>query len=413
MRHKRRTTSKTPKGPAAPDQGEDLDTVRDRLQRAQLDMDVDNRKNRRRPEPLVTKGRRATGRYAAEPPVVKKRSKAARHPLVLMLNLIMLLGVMAVIGGVVLLLVGRQMYLADGPLSNDVAVIIERGASVEGIAEGLQSQGIISNGMVFMAAAYGTGVTARLQAGEYVVPARASMAEVLDRLVSGEVVQHTITFAEGLSSAQIVQRMKDNDVLVGTVEEIPPEGSLLPETYAFPRGMSRQRLIEMMQTAQRRALDEIWEGRDSDIPVTSPQDLVVLASIVEKETGVADERPHVASVFVNRLKQRMRLQSDPTILYGLYGGDAWSRSRTIYQSDLQRPNPYNTYQISGLPPGPIANPGRAALEAVAQPAETNDLFFVADGTGGHAFAETYEEHQQNVARWREIERQRAGTPASQ
>jgi UPF0755 protein len=207
--------------------------------------------------------------------------------------------------------------------------------------------------------------------------------------------------------------MKDNDVLVGRVDSLPAEGSLLPETYLFTRGMTRERLIEIMQDARDRALAEVWENRDPDLPLDTPDQLVTLASIVEKETGLAGERPEVAGVFVNRIEQRMRLQSDPTILYGLYGGEAWLRPRTITQSELDRPNPYNTYQIDGLPPGPIANPGRAALEATANPAETDALFFVADGTGGHAFAVTYEEHQQNVARWREIERQRNAASPSQ
>ena len=340
----------------------------------------------------------------------RARSAAARHPIVLILNAVMLLAVLGVIAAITALVIGRQEYVAEGPLQDDVALIIDRGASVNAIASGLQQRGIISNRYVFIAAAYGTGVTSRLQAGEYIIPANASMAEVLDRLVSGRVVEHSITFAEGLTSAQIVNKMRDNDVLVGRVDEIPSEGSLLPETYRFTRGMTRGRLIEIMRDAQSTALEEIWANRTPGLPIASPNELVTLASIVEKETGVAEERPRVAGVFVNRLERGMRLQSDPTILYGLYGGEAWTRSRTITRAELDRPNPYNTYQIDGLPPGPIANPGRASMEAVANPADTDALFFVADGTGGHAFAETYAEHQENVAAWREIEsRRRTGT----
>ena len=349
------------------------------------------------------KGRDPSGRDATPR---RRRSAAARHPLVLILNTILLVAVMAIIGAVAALVIGRQLYTAEGPLETDVALIIDRGASVDAIASGLEQRGIISNRYVFIAAAYGTGVTSRLQAGEYIIPASASMEEVLGRLVSGQVVQHAITFAEGLTSAQIVARMRDNDVLVGRIAEIPSEGALLPETYRFTRGMTRERLIEIMRKAQTDAVSEIWANRDPDLPIRSTEELVTLASIVEKETGLAKERPRVAGVFVNRLRRGMRLQSDPTILYGLYGGEAWARARTITRSDLDRPNPYNTYQIDGLPPGPIANPGRASMEAVASPAETDALFFVADGTGGHAFAETYAEHQQNVAAWREIESQR-------
>lgn len=361
---------------------------------------------RRRPEPLVTKGRKGKRGGAVEAPPVARRSRVARHPVVLIANMILAVVVAAVVGGVAVLVVGQRMYAAEGPLTEDVGVVIERGSSVQSIAQGLEEQGVISNQFVFLAAAYGTGATARIQAGEYVIPALASMEEVLDRVVSGTVVQHTITFAEGLTSAQIVARILDDDILSGPVTEIPPEGSLLPETYNYGRGMTRERLIELMRAAHDRALEEVWQGRDADLPLRTPQQLVTLASIVEKETGVAAERPRVASVFVNRLNRNMRLQSDPTILYGLHGGEAWSQPRTITRFDLERVNPYNTYQIPALPPGPIANPGVAAMRATANPAATPDLYFVADGSGGHAFARSYEAHQQNVARWRQIEGRR-------
>jgi len=371
-------------------------------------------RRRRKPEPLVTSTQHPRrGRTGRPDGRQRRRSDAARHPVVLVLSLVMLIAVMAMIGGAAALVLGRQAYTAPGPLEQDVALIIDRGASVNAIATGLEERGIISNRYVFIGAAYGTGATRRLQAGEYIIPARASMEHVLDRLVSGQVVQHSITFAEGLTSAQIVEKLRNNDILTGRIAEIPPEGTLLPETYRFTRGMTRQRLIEVMQGAQDRALAEIWAGRDPDLPLDSPEELVILASIVEKETGLAEERDRVAGVFVNRIERGMRLQSDPTILYGLYGGEAWARPRTITRSELDRPNPYNTYQIDGLPPGPIANPGRAAMEAVANPADTDALFFVADGTGGHAFANSYEEHQRNVAQWRQIERQRNAAQPSQ
>ena len=227
---------------------------------------------------------------------------------------------------------------------------------------------------------------------------------MLFRSVEGKVVQHAVTIPEGLTSEQIVARLTDNDIFAGGVREMPREGTLLPETYKFPRGTTRDQVIQRMQQAQKRVLAEIWERRNPDVPIKSPEQLVVLASIVEKETGKADERSRVAAVFVNRLRQKIKLQSDPTIIYGLVGGKG-TLGRPIKRSEIQQPSPYNTYVIDGLPPGPIANPGRASLEAAANPARTRDLFFVADGTGGHAFTETYDQHQKNVAKLRSMEKQ--------
>jgi UPF0755 protein len=215
-----------------------------------------------------------------------------------------------------------------------------------------------------------------------------------------------LTIPEGLSSQQIIARVMASDVLTGEVEAIPEEGTLLPETYKFTRGMTRQQIIDQMRTAHARTVEEIWNRRVPELPIKTQKEFVTLASIVEKETGKADERPHVASVFINRLRQNIRLQSDPTIIYGLFGGQGKPSDRPIYRSDLEKETPYNTYIIDGLPPGPIANPGRAALEAVANPSRTIDLYFVADGTGGHVFAETLDEHNRNVQRWRQIEKAR-------
>jgi UPF0755 protein len=227
---------------------------------------------------------------------------------------------------------------------------------------------------------------------------------VVDTIIEGKVVQHGFTVAEGLTSSQIVQRLVESDVLTGNIRDIPREGTLLPETYRFTRGTSREQMLQRMQQAQRRVVQEIWERRNPDLPIKTPEQLVVLASIVEKETGKPEERTRVAAVFVNRLKQKMKLQSDPTIIYGLVGGKG-SLGRPIQRSEIEQPTPYNTYVIDGLPPGPIANPGRASLEAAANPARTKELFFAADGTGGHAFADTYEQHQKNVGRLRLIEQQ--------
>jgi UPF0755 protein len=202
-----------------------------------------------------------------------------------------------------------------------------------------------------------------------------------------------------------MKRVAENETLEGEMpEEIPAEGSIMPDTYPFQRGTTRIELIEQMRRQQSRFLAEIWERRIDGLPLASPEEMVILASIVEKETGKADERPRVASVFINRLNKGMRLQSDPTIIYGIFGGEGKPSDRPIYKSDIQGKTAYNTYQIDGLPPTPIGNPGRASLEAVANPSRTDDLFFVADGTGGHVFAKTLAEHEANVKRWRAIEK---------
>src|SRR5947208_1583279 len=214
---------------------------------------------------------------------------------------------------------------------------------------------------------------------------------------------NAVTTPEGLTSEQIVARLTDNEIFAGSVREMPREGSLLPETYKFPRGTTREQVLQRMQQTQKRVLAEIWERRNPDVPVKSPEQLATLASIIEKETGRADERSRVAAVFANRLRQKIKLQSDPTIIYGLVGGKG-TLGRPIKRSEISQPSPYNTYVIEGLPPGPIANPGRASLEATANPARTRDLFFVADGTGGHSFTETYDQHQKNVARLRSMEK---------
>ena len=241
-----------------------------------------------------------------------------------------------------------------------------------------------------------------LKAGEYQFKAHASLRDVVATIVEGRVVAHQLTIPEGLTSEQIVARLLEDDILTGNIKEIPREGSLLPDTYNFNRGITREQMIQRMQQGQQRVLKEVWDRHSPDLPIKTPEQLVVLASLVEKETGKPEERTRVAAVFVNRLKQKMRLQSDPTIIYGLVGGKG-TLGRPIIKSEIEQPTPYNTYQIDGLPPGPIANPGRASLEAAANPARTRELYFVADGTGGHAFAETYEQHQKNVARLRAME----------
>lgn len=337
-------------------------------------------------------------------PVPKKRRRET-HPLLAAVNGLLSLAVFAIIAGGIALYIGKQRFDAPGPLVDDTSVIINRGDGVREIAELLQREGVISEQIVFVAGIFLHNARNDLKAGEYLFPAHVSMSGALDLIREGRVVLHRVTIPEGLTSQQIVQRLTEEEHLTGEITDIPREGSLLPETYSFTRGAKRQDILLQMRRAQERILAEVWENRDPDLPLETPEELVILASIVEKETGQPEERSHVAGVFVNRLHQGMRLQSDPTIIYGIVGGQG-SLGRPIRRSDIDETTPYNTYRIDGLPPTPIANPGTASLRAVGQPMETNDLFFVADGTGGHAFAETLEEHNENVARWRAIERER-------
>ena len=290
-----------------------------------------------------------------------------------------------------------------GPLTEEKTVNLVREDDAGSIPDQLERAGVINSAIWFNILTVLDGKRAALKRGEYAFKAGISMNEIESLLASHKVVQHKLTVPEGLTSEQIVQRLRQEDALVGDVKEIPREGSLAPETYFFERGDNRQKLLARMEAAQAKLVDEIWSRRASGLPLRSPGEMVTLASIVEKETGKADERPRVAGVFINRLQKGMRLESDPTIVYGLVFGKG-TLGHSITKAELTRPTPYNTYLISGLPPGPISNPGKASLEAVANPARTRDLFFVADGTGGHVFSETLEQHKQNVTRWREIEK---------
>jgi UPF0755 protein len=313
---------------------------------------------------------------------------------------------LAIIVAAGILYYGKTEFDAPGPLTGEKAILIPNESGLSSIALLLEQEGVIDDRYVFMGGVSAYRQSRRLKAGEYAFLPGMSMREVMDLLVSGKAIMHSITLPEGLTSKQIVDRVRAEDLLTGDIEAVPPEGTLLPETYAFTRGTTRQQIIDQMAAAHTKAVAEIWAGRRDGLPVDTPEEMVILASIVEKETGKADERPRVAAVFVNRLNEGMRLQSDPTVIYGVVGGEG-TLGRAIRRSDLDAENPYNTYRINGLPPGPIANPGRAALEAVATPSTTDELYFVADGTGGHVFATTLAEHNRNVAKWRQIERQRA------
>ncbi len=367
--------------------------------------------------------------------------------------------VLALLGG--LIAWGQREYVSRGPLEQSVCVRVERGANIAGISAQLEEQGAITNGTIFRIGARYSDRASDLRFGSYLVPPGASMEEVLDVLTRGgqstcgtevnyrigvvtaemvvreidpdtarfvETVKFNpaageapeeylavaeaddtrfrVTLAEGATSWQVVEALRQAEFLSGEIDSVPAEGVLAPDSYEVTRGADRAALLAEMEARQSRILADLWEARAEGLPIQTPEEALILASIVEKETGVPEERRQVASVFVNRLNQGMRLQTDPTVIYGVTNGQG-VLGRGLRRSELDRPTPYNTYQIDGLPPTPIANPGRASIEAALNPDDTPYVYFVADGTGGHAFAVTLDEHNRNVARWREIERERA------
>lgn len=305
-----------------------------------------------------------------------------------------------------------SVFYAPGPAARDgretTIVTLPSGAGVSAIAATLKSAGVIRSTDMFKAAATLTGADRKLRAGEYEVPSKASLRSVIVLLVEGRVVRHYVTLPEGWSSAQAIDILNRQPILIGTVDETPEEGSLWPDTYEVSRGETRNAVVARMRRARDENLARLWAARSPTTVVRTPEEAVILASIVEKETGLASERPRVAAVFTNRLRAGMRLESDPTIVYGITRGRPLGRG--IRRSELDRATAWNTYQIDGLPPTPIANPGGEAIAAVLNPPRSEELFFVADGTGGHVFARTFDEHLANVARWREIERRKAGLP---
>lgn len=304
-------------------------------------------------------------------------------------------------------------YNGPGPTSEtgqSTTVVLRRGAGLPEIASSLERAGVIRSGSVFVAAAQLTRAARELKAGEYEFPNRASTSDILAKIRSGKVVRHQITVAEGITSDMVMDLLTASPVLSGDAPT-PPEGAILPETYDVQRGEDRAAVLRRMMDARDKLLATLWEKRQPGLPFTSPEQAVTLASIVEKETGIASERPRIAAVFLNRLAKGMRLESDPTIIYGLTRGRPLGRG--IRLSELMGETPYNTYRIDGLPPTPIANPGRAALAAVLDPPKTDELFFVADGSGGHVFASTFEQHQANVEKWRAVERNRAQAPTTE
>lgn len=354
---------------------------------------------------------------------------------------------------------GRETFIGSGPLTEAVCFRVERGASLSGVSRSLEAQGAIKDARIFRIGADYTDKAQSLKAGSYLIAPQSSMVQVLDLITAGgqstcgrevnfrigvnaadlvlrevdaatnryveiakfspakdEVpaeykavaddgdIRYRVTLAEGVTSWQVVEALKSADFLTGDAGKLPLEGSLAPDSYEVVKGGGRAELLARMEAAQVAVLDELWAGREEGLPYASKEEALIMASIVEKETGVASERPQVASVFVNRLAKGMPLQTDPTVIYGVTKGQG-VLGRGLRRSELDRPTPYNTYVIKGLPPGPIANPGRLSIEATLHPAKTDYLYFVADGTGGHAFATNLADHNSNVARWREIEKQ--------
>lgn len=347
-----------------------------------------------------------------QPPRPAKRSKAIREPRKLngffrfingLLTFVFLVLLLA--GG--LAFVVKTRFDAPGPLKASAVAVIPKGEGIIEIAERLEREGIVSDRRLFVAQYYaarvlgGSGDKTVIKAGEYEIKKEASLKQVLDVLSEGKAILQKITIPEGLTSQQIVERLKSDPNLTGEVTQIPAEGSLLPDTHRFSRGMSRQELIDRMVADQQRVMVQLWEKRQRDLPYQTREQALIMASVIEKETGRADERDKVAAVFVNRLRKNMRLQSDPTIVYGLVGGQG-PLGRPISRADIDSKTPYNTYQIDGLPPGPICNPGKSAIEAALNPAKTNDLYFVADTNGGHTFTTNLKDHNsavQNLRRW--------------
>jgi len=320
-----------------------------------------------------------------------------------LLTLFVILGVLSGMVGAGGFLWLKSSFEASTQTQTDKIIVIERGSSVASIARQLQGDGLIRYARVFRFGVRFLTDQRPLQAGEYRIPENASASDIASILKSGIQVVHKTTIAEGLTSIEIVDLLRDEPLLSGDIAGVPEEGSLLPETYHYHRGETRAEILRRMQVAQEELLDELWDTRADGLPISTPQEALILASIVEKETSVHEERSLVAGVFVNRLKKGMRLQSDPTVVYGITNG-AGPLGRPLRRSELDAKTAYNTYQINALPPTPIANPGRASIAAVLNPAPTEALYFVADGTGGHAFAKTLDEHNRNVRAWRKLQR---------
>jgi UPF0755 protein len=291
-----------------------------------------------------------------------------------------------------------QDFQSPGPLLAEKALVIPRGTGFRDTAELLAAEGIIAHPLFFDAMAIATGNARNFKAGEYLFTPGITPEQVMELLASGKVIVHKLTLPEGWRSLDAVEMLNEQTLLTGEMA-VPAEGTLLPETYYYLRGDARADILHRMQADMEKTLAELWLKRKDGLPYQAPLQVVVLASIVEKETGLAEERPHIAAVFLNRLKKNMPLQSDPTTIYAIEK-DKGPLGRALMTGDLQYDSPYNTYKYPGLPPGPICNPGRASLEAVLNPMESDDLYFVATGTGGHTFSAALKDHNNNVKKYR-------------
>lgn len=317
-------------------------------------------------------------------------------------TIILFAGIAGVLGFVWLMGISKNPGTFDAPR----IVLIHSGTGTRAIADTLKSEKIIDNDLAFTLAVLTSGNWGKLQAGEYEFPARATMRIMIDQMAQGQVYQRYITIPEGITVYDALHIIEQANGLSGDITTIPNEGIILPETYAYTHGMTRDGLITRMTADMNKTVQELWAKRPPEFPLKDINAVLTLASIIEKETGVASERPQIASVFFNRLQTGMKLQSDPTVIYALTKGQG-KLDRPLYTKDLtDTHSPYNTYWTAGLPPGPIANPGRASIMAVFQPAQTDYFYFVADGTGGHVFARTLDEHNKNVAQWRKIQAQK-------
>jgi len=310
------------------------------------------------------------------------------------------------------LYIGHSLLIAEGPLQATKTVVIPRGAGPATMAKVLQEEGVIAHTRLFRVALVIDPTPKPIKAGEYEIPARTSMQALVEILQSGKVVQRRLTVPEGVTTAEVLELVRKTEALTGEITLDVKEGDLLPETYFYSRDDTRDGLLLRMKEAMEKTLDAAWRKRAPGLPLANRREALVLASIIEKETALPAERAKVSAVFINRLRRRMKLESDPTTIYGLTGGKG-PLNRELTRADLQSTSPYNTYYVVGLPPGPICNPGRASILAATNPARDRSLYFVADGQGGHAFALTLPEHNRNVARWREIQRERLEQSQSQ
>ena len=302
----------------------------------------------------------------------------------------------------------NEIWMQSGSATRPSVVLIAPRGRTHDIVRQIEATGAVSSALLFEAELHLHGAASKVKAGEYALPAYASMAEIAKILVEGKSIQHKLTAAEGLTSDMIQKLVAADPVLVGDPGPVPAEGALLPETYLFTRGTTRAELIGRMTNAETKLLDAQWASRSQGLPLATPEQAVILASIVEKETSLPEERRHIAAVFLNRLRAGMKLQSDPTIIYGITKG--YPLGRGIKESEIEADTPYNTYAITGLPPTPICNPGKDSLAAVLKPSLSVDLYFVANGKGGHVFAATMAQHEKNVAAWRASERAKEGLP---